>query len=541
MEYRTKLGQGQLLVAAEDIYPEPVSLRLNLKGWYKIYISLFDMRSENYCFVKLSNDEEFTPVRKSRKGSPKTWCPTEYIEEVFWKCADLTDQKLILAKPVNNFLTCSGLAQIRCEEMSEEEIRKYIQRQHKENKCMQMHIDVDSFFEDRSQEKTEHFAILNMLKNTNVDFCSLEYMATYDQEIEDKFIPLLHADMSMTTGKYTYEEIFKAYLEMAHKNGVKLYATERMSIANFYAPYSRTEFRNLFVEKNQQYYCKNRDGSTLKICSLAYEEVQDYVIKNMLKMIKMGYDGITMIYHRGICIAFEEPVIARFIQKYPGVDPHQLPFSDERLHGIWCEFMTEFMGRVRKALNDAVDRHIDINVITDYGLESAKNVGLDVQAWAREGLVDCVSQADLEIYEDLTGCMSDSNSNLIDLEKYKKKLEDVPIIRRNYGARIEKITKHMQEYLKLEEMYGVKVYHILPWVFTAELEQYKELVEKMQRCGAKRFLVYNTNHMVWNLPEFQLVTEIGNQSGVDVTPRKFYRVLSLEGSDISQYNPNWRG
>lgn len=541
MEYRTKLGEGKLLVAAEDIHPDSVTLQLNLEGWYKIYISLFHMRSENYCFVKLSGDEEYTPVRKSKKGNPNTWCATEYMEEVYWKCADLTGQKLILAKPMPHFYACSGLAWIRCEEMTEEEMIQYQAAQHKKNKCVQMHFDIDSFFEDRTDDKTEHFAKMNMLKNTNVDFCSIEYFGTYDPGTEENFIPLHHDHLANTSGKYSYQEIFSAYLDIAHRNDIKLFAAERMSMANFYAPYSRPDWRNQFVTEHKEYYCKNRDGSTLNICSYAYEAVQDYVIKNMLSMIHMGYDGITMIFHRGAHIAFEQPVIERFAERYPEVDPRQLPFADERLHGIWCEFMTEFMRRARKAFDQVADRHIEINVITDYGLESAKNLGLDVAAWAREGLVDCVSQADMETYEDLTDCMSDGDDRLIDLEKYKKRLEDFQIIKRNFATNVEKVCQHMQEYLQLEALYRVKVYHVLPWVHQTDPEQYMEKVEQMQKCGAKRFLAWNTNHMMWNLPEYHIVSEIGNQKAANVTWRQFYRTLSLEGSDISQFNPNWRG
>lgn len=541
IEYKTKLGNGYLLAAAQEIYPEPVKFNLNLEGWYKIYVCLFNMRSENYSYIKLSDDEQYTPIRQSRKGNPESWCPTEYMEEIYWKCADLTNQQVILAKPEANILSVSGIAWIRCEEMSEGEIELYKASLNKDNKCIQMHIDVDSFGEDRSQDKIEHWAKLNMLKNSNVDFCSLEYSLTYDYETDSDFIPLRRDAMQFTTGKYSYADIWRKYLEVAHKNGIKLYATHRMSMANFYVPSTSPQLHNNFITKNKQYYCKNRDGSTVNVCSYAFEAVWDYVIKNMIRMIEQGFDGISMIFHRGVHIAFEQPVIERFAELYPNVDPYLLPVTDERLHGVWCEFMTGFMRCVRERINDISERHIHINVITDYGLKTSKNFGLDVETWAKEGLIDSASQADMETFEDLTDCMSDSDETLIDMGKYRKKLEDFPVIRRNFGTNLEKVCQHMQEYLRLEELYGIKVYHVLPWVHTVEPEEYNGMVERMQLCGAKRFLAWNTNHMTWNLPEFHIVTQIGNKPGVNVSLRKFYRVLSLDNSDISQFNPNWRG
>ena len=542
MEYRTKLGQGQLLAAAEDVYPEPVILNLNLKGWFKLYISLFDMDSTNYVFVKLSGDEEYTPVRQNRNGNPKNWIYSEYMEEIYWKCADMTNQQVILAKPEANFLSVSGLAWIRCEEMTEEEIENYKGSLNKENKCVQMHMDVDSFIEDRTQDKKEHFAKLHMLKDTNVDFCSLEYASTYDHESDgDCWMPM-RSSFKCVTGKYTYDEMFKKYLDYAHRNGIRLYATERMSMAILNAHFENSLFsNNRFIIKNKQYYCKNRDGSAVNACSYAFEGVGDYVIDHMIRMVKMGFEGVSMIFHRGMHIGFEQPVIDRFAKLYPGVNPCLLPITDQRLHGVWCEFMTDFMRRVRRSLDIVSQEHIGINVITDYGLETSKNLGLDVECWAREGLIDSASQGDMETFEDLTDCMDDSNPEVIDLEKYKKRLEDSPVIKRNFCTNVKKVCQHMPEYLKLEELYGIKVYHVLPWVHTILPEKYGNVVEEMQSCGAKRFLAWNTNHMTWNLPEFHIVTRIGNKPDVTMTLRKFYRVLSLDNTDISQFYPNWRG
>ena len=541
IEYRTKLGSGQLLVASVNVQPEPVTFRLNLKGWYKIYVCLFDMMSENYCFVKLSDDEVYTPVAQVRRGNPRDWQYTEYMQEFYWKCADLTNQDFILAKPDYLLPSCSGLSWIRCEEMAEEEIALYIASQHKENKCVQMHFDPDSFFSDRSNDKKEHFANLHMLKNTNMDFCTLEYSMLYDHEHEENYIPLRQGEQYLNTGNYTYEEMFKKYLSFAHENNFKLYAAHRMSMANFYAPFTIPEFRNVFIKNNRKYYCRNRDGSTLNVCSYAYEEVQQYVIEHMLNMIKLGFDGISMIMHRGIHIAFDQPVLDRFYELYPEIDPHLLPITDERLHGVWCEFMTAFMAKVRKALDDNFDRHIPVNVITDYGLDTAKHLGLDVETWAKNGLIDCLSQADMETYEDLTDCMSTENPSLIDLDKYKTRLEDYQIIKRKYGTNVEKVCAHIPEYLNIEEKYGTKVYHVLPWMSTISPERYMDAVEQLTKCGAKRFLAWNTNHICMNWPEFHMITTLGNPKGLNVTQRQFYRVLSLDHSDISQYNPNWRG
>ena len=181
------------------------------------------------------------------------------------------------------------------------------------------------------------------------------------------------------------------------------------------------------------------------------------MISQFVNILKYGFDGITLIYHRGHFIGFDKPVIDRFAELYPGVNPRLLPFKDERLHGVWCEFMNEFMRKLR----EAVGAEVKINVITDYSLETSKHLGLDVKYWAENGLIDSASQADMETFEDLEGCMDDKNPELIDLEKYKYQLSQKTVVKRKFGKNVEKVCQHIPEYKKLKTLYGIEVYHVL--------------------------------------------------------------------------------
>ena len=539
MSYENKLGKGRLLAASEVVYPEPVTLNLNLTGWHKIYIGLFNMRSENYIYAKLSGDEEYSIIRHTGLGCPKHWCATEYMEEVYWKCADLTDMQFILAKPQLYFNSIAGLAWIRCEEMTDGEVENYKATLEKPNKCVQMHYDWDALFEDLDEDRTKFFVELKKLKNTNADFVSFEYSILYDSRKDEHYIPMFATDPNVSSGKYkNTDELLKKALAWAKENGIKLYATERMSMANFYAPYFAPNFQKNFTSQNARYYCKTRNGKTVNACSYAYEEVWDYVIENMVRMAEMGFDGISMIFHRGVHIGYEQPVLDRFRELYPDVDPCRLPITDSRLNGVWCEFITNFLRRLRAQLDARFDRHIGLNAITAYSIEMARRVGLDLETWAREGLLDSISQGDMEIFEELDGCLA--NDGLIDLAQYSKVLEERPVVRRSSGH-IEKTCEYIREFLELEETYGVTVYNILPWVEMYDADTYTSWVNKMEELGAKRFLAYNTNHIISTLPEFHIVSHLGNEFGADVTLQKYYRTLSLDGSDISQYNPNWRG
>ena len=545
INYETKLGKGTMLLAAQGSSPSSVEFDINLKGWHRIYISMIKLRSDSYTHIKLTDDLWYSGVRPSSAFPPAKWCVSEYIEEIYWKSADLTNQKIIMAKPGMTFGDfTSGLVWIRCVEMTESEINEHLNNLHK-IPCVQTHFDEDLYSDEIYENEYDYLMKPAMMINSNADFCSYEYSFDYDRCDKTSYLPILNTDKGWRKGDYIFEEkkdkIIKNLLDFGKENKITFYAANRMSVSSFSTPYNRDSWNKKFVKNHWEFYCRNRDNSIVNVCSYAYDEVQQYVIDGMVQMIKYGFDGISMLYHRGMHIGFEKPVIENFKKRYPEINPYVLPASDERLNGIWCEIMTGFMRKVKNTLDSTFDRHIPINVITDYSLESSKRFGLDVEKWAEEGLIDSASQADMETFEDLTDCMCDDNPEIIDMDKYNKRILDYPPIRRIYGTDVEYVCKNMKNYLELEEKYGVKIYNVLPWVHTVTLEEYEKIIEKMKQCGAKRFLSWNTNHIFSNLPEWHIVSSIGNYRDEKIVLRKHYRVLSLDNSCISHFNPNWRG
>lgn len=531
-EYEAGEYKGEMLITMETGFPDKVSFDLNLEGRYKIFVCLPNLRSKNYLFLKLTDDMCYTGVSASDRA-PKNWVNEEFFEEIYWKTADLTGQTLTIHKPDSNFLSVAGIAWIRCVPALED-------MPSPDNKCMQMHIDGDTPSETSFYTDDDYVMKLYQFKDTNVDFVSFEISFDYDSVEDPGKEHLLLLDDRWDKGNFEYKKNIKTSyfknIEFAKKNNIPIYATNRMQVANFITPYTRFGWNMNFVENHPEFYMKTRTGRTVKSCSYAYPEVQDYVIKQFTDALKYGFNGISLIYHRGVHIGFEQPVIDRFLELYPDIDPYRLPISDSRLYGVWCSFMNEFMHKLRKAVGD----DIKINVIANYSLKANKNLGLDLEYWAKNGLIDSASQADMEIYEDLSGCMSDENQEYIDLGKYQNALLKRTVLKRNFGTNIDKVCKNIPEYEKLKELYGIDVYHVLPWIFSTMPEEYPDIIKKMNDAGARKFLSWNTNHLVRDLPEWHTVKRIGNEPEREVL-RKFHRVLSLDGNDISDFYPNWRG
>ena len=94
--YSTKLGEGVLVYAAQSVYPEPLKLRLNLKGMHRIYVGVLKLHAQSYGHIKLTDDLCYTGIKPSPHGNPKGWMHCEYAEEIYWKSADLTNQQIII-------------------------------------------------------------------------------------------------------------------------------------------------------------------------------------------------------------------------------------------------------------------------------------------------------------------------------------------------------------------------------------------------------------------------------------------------------------
>lgn len=532
--YSTKLGEGVLVFAPQRVNPKPLKFKLNLTGMHRIYVGLINLHGQNYGHIKLTDDKYFTGIKPSPPyGNPRNWSEYEFCEEVFWKCADLTDQDIIIEKANQNIDHVPAFLWFRCEKMTDEEIALHEEIIKNKKPLIQAHIDIDPLSEFYVEDPDEFNLKLDAIKNANIDFCIVETWAHRDVfNNGDDYIPnTSYYSRKWQGSKWDFDTIYAPQLKFAKENGLTLYAATRMSPGLFWSAWHGN--KNFFRD-HSEFYCVNRDGTSPKVCSYAYPEVREYMIEDILFSSK-GFAGVSLIFIRGMHIGFEKPVIDRFKSLYPDVDPFTLPMSDPRLHGVFCSFMNEFMRELRKRLPE----DMKINVLTDYGLDTSKFMGLDVETWAKEGLIDSASQCDMETYEDLDGCM---DGDVIDLSKYKEKILDHAVIRRRFSTNPHIVYAHIKEYIALKEKYGIEVYHILPWVHTLPIPKYKEVIEEMKKLGAEKFIAWNTNHMVYNLPELHTVLSIGDEKDEGITESRYIRLLSYEeGGSTTHHLSSWKG
>lgn len=529
---------GNLLLAGELTTPKNLTLKLNLKGLHKIYLSTINFRSKNLFYAKLSSDLGFSPISSPNRDKKHRWCPTEYAEEFLWKIADLTDEDLIIRKPNSAQLNACSLAWVRCVPITCEELENLKDKNKDFN--LNAHFDEDFYAEDDYRLESNYLNRYFPLINSGVKEISAEFSFSYGKANVNGNLPVLKVDdiWQKKTGEYIKRKskIYKKFISFAKENGVKIFVTNRMSVANFNLPYSNGHWtKTKFVSEHPEFYCETRLKQKTSVCSYAFKQVRDYVIENLINTVKLGFDGVSLIFHRGLLVGFEKPVIDRFNTLYPNVDPYILPANDKRLNGVWREIMTEFMRELRTALNNNFEKRPIVNVIVDYTPKTSFNYGLDINAWIKEDLIDGIGQGMMEVFEDLDGVLNKDGT--IDLGKYQEKINLQPITKRYHGQDLDKALNGAKEYLELTKGSSVKFYAMMPWPRALEYEKYADWKKAFNKLGVKDFLGWNANHLMLDVVEFNSALN----DNKEFNKINHYRTLKLNGVDLSEFNPNWRG
>ena len=397
--------EGNMLMAGEPAHPEPLQFDLGLKGYYKIFLGLIRMPGRNYLQVKLSGDDAYWSMSPDNRRIPfNHWMDYEYVQESFWRYAKLDGQDLYLKKPGSAFPCISTLAWVRCVPMTDEEIAEYEKEASGDRpRVTHLHFDPDSYVYEGVDTLEDFLTPFSSLKFSDAECCTIEVFPELDAPDDDGSFDHNIFDSRYSHAFYRCRPMIfdaqKKRVELLHKYGIRVFAGYRACMGSFHLPLGSKYNQIAFSEDHPEYFIKNRDGSKVSCCSYAYREVQDELIEKLKRIIDCGFDGVSLLYQRGVYIGFDEPVLERFAARYPGLDPHRLPIADERLNGIWCEIMTEFMQRLTHELEAYAKRHIAVNVIVGYSPVELKWLGLDTGAWARAGLIDCICQDIMEYLE----------------------------------------------------------------------------------------------------------------------------------------------
>lgn len=569
VSYETAEVSGKGIVASPRTMPKPLTINPCLKGWYKIYVCMADLGGGSRISMKLS-DDEFAKMMAPGKWY-MNWATFEKVEEAYWKAADMTDQKLLIEKPELELSYTASLMWLRFVPMSDAEVEEYCTIENDAaSKTVYAHMDGDFTLWDSIDitEPKELCTAIYHMKGSDVGIVAQESALDVDMSMKqwekldwNEYVNRA-ARGAEIFGKKRMEAGFKLaknrdrnmreQIAYAHKYNMQFFTEHRMSMSRMAFPYYDALFENLFVKEHPEYFCKTRNGKTVQVLSYAYEEVQDYVIRNLKKVAECGVDGVTLIFTRGICVLFEQPVIDRFVKKYgDSVDFRRLPNSDPRVSEIKCDVMTDFMRKLRIGLDDVAKEkgrnRVKIYITAYYSAEESRMDGIDVERFAQEGLIDGFIQSNMTVYEEAEDVLD--ADGLIDLEKYTKKAENEYVVKRFFLNSKERTIQGLETYSRIAEKYGIKQYSEIQWEHTEiEPENYAEMAKSIYEKSKGGIALWDCYPgRVLHLSEWYCASRLGSMEHIEKVEknidnyRRIHKILSWNGSDISLYSPNWYG
>ena len=559
VSYETAEISGSLLVASEQSLPAPVTVDPWLVGWHRIYVCMTDIGGGNHIDLKLTDDAFPTTVAPGRLTRYAMWTPTENAEEAFWKCADMTGQKVEISKVKNKIPHTANILWLRFVPMSDDEIECVASLKNDlTRRTMFAHMDGDFHSNDAAQTPRDYCKALYAMRDSDVGIVSMEvcndvmmHFESFDPACVPRWGGYVRRIEYMRHLSAHRDEVYPVQIDYAHKNGMKLFAGHRMQLSNFAFPLEQPLFTIPFVAAHPELCCMARDGRTVDFMSYGYDEVQTFMIENILESAAYGFDGVHLIFDRGQHLLFESPVRERYEKKYgESEDFYRLPLTDAQLIAVKSEILSEFLRKLRIALDDYArvngKERLAVYITTYFSYEDALTDGFDVDLFAREGLIDGFIQAKMCQWEEIDDVMAEDN--LIDLQRYAKKAETKPIIRRDHSSNMERLTAGLAKYREIADHYGVAFYSENQWEGAQPAEAYVKAAKRIFAEGGSRLALWDCYPTrVQNLGEWAATSRLGKPDEVLAMPEnadayhRIIKILSYGGKDVRYYNPSWRG
>ena len=165
LEYGTDLFSGQMLLAVHDSRAPEVTYAVNQSGWYEIYIGLYrgPFTDAKRVQVRLVGDRAFTKLTglAGAKDHQEHW-----IDEIFWKAADLTGQGIVFQQITEPVVEHAWVSFIKLVPLSPKEVNALqADRRRVDTKRLFAHNDGEVI--DRAGTGQEVLNNLEPLRNTD--------------------------------------------------------------------------------------------------------------------------------------------------------------------------------------------------------------------------------------------------------------------------------------------------------------------------------------------------------------------------------------
>ena len=424
LSYETPAFSGTMLMANPETGAPDVTCRLDRRGPHAISIGIhpsdiaqIDWHNSTgdvvWLRARLTGDQSFSILEWDPGGHLKR----RRLEEIFWKVADLTDQEISFSQyrlragtgdhPELGDHAPARIAYVKLVPLTEEEAALVrADRGDRSHKRLQGHTDVSNVLRagtiDAIREELESY------RDSDFDRIHWELgsgdLMNYPSRIGRTLDQIDPPDYGRKWDRYAHEgwnrlvaagiDPFGEAVGYAHGMGLGFHAAYRLAGWTYPPPLLDYAFADGLYDRHPEWRCKDRDGRDQARLSYAFPEVQEYCIAVLREVVRAyPVDGITLLYNRRPpYLDYESPLTEGFTAS-TGRDPFRLPADDPEWLRYRADVLTGFMRRVRQAMDaEAAARGapVEISACILGSVEDNLFFGIDVAAWAREGLVDTV-------------------------------------------------------------------------------------------------------------------------------------------------------
>lgn len=563
--YTTADFKGEMLISLKNSKAPDVSFNPELSGWYKIFVGLYASAYDtSEIALKLSSDKTFEFLGTYMKRDFARYL----TEDVFWRCAKMDEESVVIGKPFSEgYEKDSMISWLRFVPMTDAEIEEYLkEKERTDTKCLYTTNDMHGMlcFYDMEREGAWK-SVVEEYRDSDTEWLAVESLAHISGEITDCAVEKFSFKRSYDKSFYTKwrsaysDDTLKEIVSYGKEKGLKMCVSLRVSEWGMNLPYDKIHFEQEFVKNNPHLRCIDRDGDVTEYMSFVYPEVQKYIIDSFIKMAQTGCDAVQLLFSRGWpFVLFEKPFTDKFFELY-GEDARLLPLDDERIIELKCNIMTDFVRNLRKALDEAGYKDTELHAKVLFSLYDNKLVGLDLEEWAKEGLINRIVSDERRIREILpSDIMENGKINLEKYTAYANSSVDEPILY-EYDRIFEPMadskgklcgpksnTERIKEFMELENKYGITVYiEIMPR--SMSIERMAEKAREIYDAGCNHIGLWDTYSRTRRRAEWNMWRSIGHKDELDEILKAqdslhtVVRLIELGGKNVRAYMATWGG
>jgi len=421
LEYETPAFSGKCVWAMPETDAPPLRLPLNLSGWYAIYLGLMNHpEAGNVVRVKLTDDAAY----QHRSNAAGT------IQEVFFKCADMTGQDLHFAQQSAGYRKAGVVMYVKLVPLTDDEVRM-VRRDARQRRTKRLIATIDGFSFIYNRMPTTKQELLEEFEHyRGTDFGTIWWQVCGADQVNYKSelgtIDGEHVNDFPRLGDRYYTEAVKALIkkgiditqvavEAAHSMDAKIDICIRPAAWQGPPPYE-DYFTSDFYKAHPEWRCYDRDGTPVLRMSFAVPQVREHLLGIFREVLKAQPDGLNVLYNRGVPLILWEDAFCKMFKERYGEDAKQVPEDDQRIYELRGEIMTGFMRQIRELLDETQKaqghrRRLELSAMVLETEEDNRKFGLDVERWVKEGLVDAIG-----VYKGA----AHSSGKPIDVEYFKR-------------------------------------------------------------------------------------------------------------------------